>query len=143
MSLNQEVWLPYIKFMMQTIALNYPKYPNDTTKKKYYDFIQNIPLFIPMEPMGNDFIKMIDNYPVTPYLESRLSFMKWVHYIFNKIYKNNNMKTDDLQTSLEKYYDKYKPTQEQNKDYYNLKRKVIQISFIVSVIALVAYLYKK
>jgi hypothetical protein len=143
MSLNQEVWLPYIKFMMQTIALNYPKYPNDTTKKKYYDFIQNIPLFIPMEPMGNDFIKMIDNYPVTPYLESRLSFMKWVHYIFNKIYKNNNMKTDDLQTSLEKYYDKYKPTQEQNKDYYNLKKKVIQISFIVSVIALVAYLYKK
>ena len=143
MSLNQEVWLPYIKFMMQTIALNYPKYPNDTTKKKYYDFIQNIPLFIPMEPMGNDFIKMIDNYPVTPYLESRLSFMKWVHYIFNKIYKNNNMKTDDLQTSLEKYYDKYKPTQEQNKDYYNLKRKVMQISFIVSVIALVAYLYKK
>ena len=143
MSLNQEVWLPYIKFMMQTIALNYPKYPNDTTKKKYYDFIQNIPLFIPMEPMGNDFIKMIDNYPVTPYLESRLSFMKWVHYIFNKIYKYNNMKTDDLQTSLEKYYDKYKPTQEQNKDYYNLKRKVIQISFIVSVIALVAYLYKK
>ena len=143
MSLNQEVWLPYIKFMMQTIALNYPKYPNDTTKKKYYDFIQNIPLFIPMEPMGNDFIKMIDNYPVTPYLESRLSFMKWVHYIFNKIHKNNNMKTDDLQTSLEKYYDKYKPTQEQNKDYYNLKRKVIQISFIVSVIALVAYLYKK
>ena len=143
MSLNQEVWLPYIKFMMQTIALNYPKYPNDTTKKKYYDFIQNIPLFIPMEPMGNDFIKMIDNYPVSPYLESRLSFMKWVHYIFNKIYKNNNMKTDDLQTSLEKYYDKYKPTQEQNKDYFNLKRKVIQISFIVSVIALVVYLYKK
>ena len=143
MSLNQEVWLPYIKFMMQTIALNYPKYPNDVTKKKYYDFVQNIPLFIPMKPLGNDFIKMIDNYPVTPYLESRLSFMKWVHYIFNKIYKNNNMKTDDLQTSLEKYYDKYKPTQEQNKDYYNLKRKVIQISFIVSVIALVAYLYKK
>ena len=30
-----------------------------------------------------------------------------------------------------------------NKDYYNLKRKVIQISFIMSVIALVAYLYKK
>ena len=143
MSLNQEVWLPYIKFMMQTIALNYPKYPNDTTKKKYYDFIQNIPLFIPMEPMGNDFIKMIDNYPVTPYLESRLSFMKWVHYIFNKIYKNNNMKTDDLQTSLEKYYDKYKPSKEQDKDYYNLKRKVIQIGIVLGVVGLVAYLYKK
>ena len=39
MSLNQEVWLPYIKFMMQTIALNYPKYPNDTTKKKHGDLV--------------------------------------------------------------------------------------------------------
>ena len=45
-----------------------------------------------MKPLGNDFIKIIDNYPVTPYLESRLSFVKWVHYIFNKIYKKN-MKT--------------------------------------------------
>ena len=91
MSLNKEVWLPHIKFVMQTIALNYPKYPTDVTKKKYYDFVQNIPLFIPMKPLGNDFIKMIDNYPVTPYLESRLSFMKWVHYIFNKIYKKTNI----------------------------------------------------
>ena len=96
-----------------------------------------------MKPLGNDFIEMIDNYPVTPYLESRLSFMKWVHYIFNKIYKKNNMNTDDLQTSLEKYYDKYKPTTEQDKDYYNLKRKVIQVSIVLGVIGVAAYLYKK
>jgi len=85
MSFNKEVWMPYIHFTMQTIALNYPKHPNDVTKKKYYDFIQNLPLFIPMKPFGNDFIKLIDDYPVTPYLDSRLSFMKWVNYIFNKI----------------------------------------------------------
>lgn len=69
--------------------------------------------------------------------------MKWVHYIFNKIYKENNMKTEDLQTSLEKYYDKYKPSKEQDKDYYNLKRKVIQIGIVLGVVGLVAYLYKK
>jgi len=143
MSLNKEVWLPHIKFVMLTIALNYPKYPNDVTKKKYYDFVQNIPLFIPMKPLGNDFIKMINNYQVTSYRQSRLSFMKWVHYIFNKIYKKNNMKTEDLQTSLEKYYDKYKPSKEQDKDYYNLKRKVIQIGIVLGVVGLVAYLYKK
>ena len=91
MSLNREVWLPRVKFVLQTMALNYPKHPNDVTKKKYYDFIQNLPLFIPMEPFGNNFIRIIDNYPVTPYLESRLSFMKWVHYIFNKIQKQHNM----------------------------------------------------
>ena len=143
MSFNKEVWMPYIHFTMQTIALNYPKHPNDVTKKKYYDFIQNLPLFIPMKPFGNDFIKLIDDYPVTPYLDSRLSFMKWVNYIFNKMYKQNNMKTDDLQTALEKYYDKYKPSQEQDKDYYKLKKKMIQIGVILSVIAVITYLYKK
>ena len=25
---------------------------NDVSKKKYYDFIQNLPLFIPMKPIG-------------------------------------------------------------------------------------------
>jgi hypothetical protein len=53
------------------------------------------------------------------------------------------MKTEDLQTSLEKYYDKYKPPKEQDKDYYNLKRKVIQIGIVLGVVGLVAYLYKK
>ena len=143
MGLNYNVWLPHLKFTLQTIAITYPARPNEVSRKKYYDFIQNLPVFFPLEPIGKNFLELLDKYPVTPYLSSRMSFMKWVHFIFNKIYKNNNMKTDDLQTSLEKYYDKYKPTQEQNKDYYNLKRKVIQISFIVSVIALVAYLYKK
>ena len=33
MSFNKEVWMPYIHFTMQTIALNYPKHPNDVTKK--------------------------------------------------------------------------------------------------------------
>jgi len=143
MSLSKEVWLPYVKFFMLTIALNYPTHPNDVSKKKYYDFIQNLPLFIPMEPFGNEFIKTIDNYPVTPYLESRLSLMKWVHYIFNKIQKEHNMETETFQTSLEKYYDHYKPSKQQDKDYYHLKRKMIQMSVVCMVIAVAAYLYNK
>jgi hypothetical protein len=143
MSLNEEVWLPQVKFVMQTIALNYPKHPNDVTKKKYYDFVQNIPLLIPMKPLGNDFIKLLDDYPVTPYLGSRLSFMKWIHYIFTKVYKDNGMQADDFQKSLEKYYDKYKPTKEQDNDYYNLKRKVIQLLIILAISGTAAYLYNK
>ena len=33
MSLSKEVWLPYVKFFMLTIALNYPTHPNDVSKK--------------------------------------------------------------------------------------------------------------
>ena len=36
-------------------------------------------------PLGNNFLKLLDTFPVTPYLSSRLSFMKWVHFINNKL----------------------------------------------------------
>ena len=85
MKLNRTVWLPYLHFVLQTISLYYPEKPNTVTKKKYYNFINDLPLFFPEYPMGKNFIDLLDKYPVTPYLESRLSFMKWVNYIHNKI----------------------------------------------------------
>ena len=32
-----KVWGPHYWFVLHTIALRYPKNPNDVTKKKYYD----------------------------------------------------------------------------------------------------------
>ena len=56
-------------------------------KKKYYDLIQNLPTFIPNKRMGKQFEKKLNEFPVTPYLSSRDSFMKWVHFMHNKINK--------------------------------------------------------
>ena len=75
MGLNHNVWMHYFKFTMQTIAITYPAKPNDVTKRKYYDLVQNLPLFFPLEPIGDNFMKLLDKYPVTPYLSSRMSFI--------------------------------------------------------------------
>ena len=83
--LNPEIWGPHYWFVLYTIAVSYPVSVNAITKKKYYDFIQNLPLFLPIENIGNVFCKFLDRYPVTPYLDSRESFIKWVHFIHNKI----------------------------------------------------------
>ena len=85
MALDPKVWGPHYWFVLHTIALNYPLHPNETSKKKYYDFIENLPLFLPVMDMGNLFNEMLDHYPVTPYLDSRESLIKWVHFIHNKI----------------------------------------------------------
>ena len=53
------------------------------------------------------------------------------------------MGIEDFQTSLEKYYDAYKPSKEQDKDYYNLKRKVIQMIIVLGIGGIAAYLYNK
>ena len=84
--LDPKIWGPHYWFVLHTIALTYPDIPNDTTKKKYYDFIQNLPLFVPDIEIAKTLVTLIDNYPVTPYLDSKESFMKWVHFIFNKIH---------------------------------------------------------
>ena len=85
MVLDSNIWGPHYWFVLLTIAISYPKHPNDVTKKKYYELIHNFPLFIPVSSMGNHFSELLDKYPIAPYLDSRESFIKWVHFIHNKI----------------------------------------------------------
>ena len=143
MSLNREVWLPRVKFVLQTMALNYPKHPNDVTKKKYYDFIQNLPVFFPLEPIGKNFLELLDKYPVTPYLSSRMSFMKWVHFIFNKINEQLDKPVEDFYDSLEKYYDEYKPKEIRNREIIKTKKRYIQFASALLITLGIVYFYKK
>ena len=68
-----------------SIGFHYPIHPNKVSKKKYYDLVMNIPIFLPSERLGNHFSKLLDKYPVTPYLDSRESFIKWGHFIHNRM----------------------------------------------------------
>ena len=47
MELDPSVWGPHYWFVLNTIVLHYPKSPNKSIKKKYYNLIQNVPLFLP------------------------------------------------------------------------------------------------
>ena len=143
MVLKPEIWLPKFQFIMQTISINYPSTPNDVTKKKYYDFIQNLPLFFPEKPMGNIFIRMLDDYPVTPYLSSRESFMKWVHFINNKFNKMMEWNELSYRESLDNYYELYKPDSIKKQELYRERKKYIQLGFLIGGIGVTYYLYKK
>jgi hypothetical protein len=80
--------------------MTYPHHPNAVTKKKYYEFIQNLPLFLPVEEISGEFSKLIDKYPITPYLDNRDSFVRWMHFIHNKI----NEKLEKPQISLNEFF---------------------------------------
>ena len=123
MGLNPNIWLPNLKFTLQTIAITYPSHPNDVSKRKYYDLIQNLPVFFPFNPMGKNFLDLLDKYPVTPYLSSRMSFMKWIHFIFNKIHEQLDQPIDEFYDSLEKYYDQYKPKEIRNRAIIKTRKK--------------------
>ena len=143
MGLNYNVWLPKLKFTLQTIAITYPAIPNDVSKKKYYDLIQNLPIFFPLEPIGKNFLTLLDKYPVTPYLSSRMSFMKWINFIFNKINLQLNKPEENFYDSLEKYYEEYKPKEFRNRELIKTRKKYIQIGSALLIIFSIMYFYKK
>ena len=71
MELNPNVWGPHYWFVLNTIVLHYPKKPNKIMKKKYYNLIQNFPIFLPNENIRKKFIDLLNEFPVSPYLDGR------------------------------------------------------------------------
>jgi hypothetical protein len=141
--LDPNVWGPHYWFFLHTISMTYPHHPNAVTKKKYYEFIQNLPLFIPIDAMSSEFSKLIDQYPVTPYLDNRESFVRWTWFIHNKINQKLEKPTITLSEFHVKYYDAYKPKHLKMSEYYRLREKLIYGSIIVCITGSIYYLYDK
>ena len=143
MSLDSAIWGPHYWFFLHTIALSYPIRPNTPTKKKYYEFIQNIPLFIPIEQMATYFSKLLDEYPVVPYLDTRESLIRWFWFIHNKINERLEKPVISLNDYYIKYYEQYKPKEEKFVAYLKLKKQVIYSLILCLCIGGIYYLYDK
>jgi hypothetical protein len=143
LQLDPNVWGPHFWFFLHTIAISYPHYPNAITKNKYYELIQNLPLFIPVESIGKDFIKLLDEYPVTAYLDSRESLIKWMHFIHNKINEKLEKPKISINEFYLRYYEEYKPKDIKMKEYYRLKEKIIYTLVVMGATGLIVYLYNK
>ena len=141
--LDPSVWGPHYWFFLHTLAMTYPHRPNSVTKKKYYEFIQNLPLFLPVEQISGEFSKIIEKYPIMPYLDNRDSFVRWMHFIHNKI----NEKLEKPQISLNdffvKYYDEYKTPDEKQSQYNKIKEKIVYFGIIIGISLAIYYLYDK
>ena len=143
LQLDPNIWGPHFWFFLHTLAITYPHYPNAVTKKKYYELIQNLPLFIPVESNGKDFIKLLDEYPVTAYLDSRESLIKWMHFIHNKINEKLEKPKISINEFYFRYYEEYKPKDIKMREYCRLKEKIIYTLVVMGATALIVYLYNK
>lgn len=141
--LDPKVWGPHYWFFLHTVAMTYPHHPSTITKKKYYEFIQNLPLFLPVEEISGEFSKLIDKYPINPYLDNRDSFVRWVHFIHNKINEKLEKPTISLNDFFLKYYNEYKTTDEKTIQFYKLRNKIIYFLLIIGLAVIIYYLYDK
>jgi hypothetical protein len=123
--------------------MTYPHHPNAVTKKKYYEFVQNLPLFIPVEEISKELEKFIDLYPVTPYLDNRDSFVRWMHFAHNKINEKLEKPQITLNDFFVQYYNEYKSQNEKLAEFYKLKEKLIYGGILVLLLGSIYYLYDK
>jgi hypothetical protein len=141
--LDPKIWGPHYWFFLHTLAMTYPHHPNAITKKKYYEFIQNLPLFLPVDEISTSFSKLIEKYPITPYLDNRDSFVRWMHFIHNKI----NVALEKPEISLNdffiQYYNEYKSKDEKFTEYYKLQGKILYLFILFGLGGIIYYLYDK
>ena len=142
--LDPKVWGPHYWFFLHTLAIIYPNHPNEITKKKYYDFICNLlPLFIPNEKISKEFTLLINEYPIYPYLDNKDSFIKWIHFLQNKINDKLEKPSVSLNDFYINYYNQYKTTNFKWIEYLNKKKKIIYIVVLIIIFITIYYLYDK
>ena len=140
LKLDAKIWGPHFRFVLMTAAVNYPDHVNDVVRKKYYDFIQNFSMLLPDPEMSAQFDRMISKYPVRPYLDSRDSFIRWVHFIHNRY--NVILAKDEisLHEALEKYYLHYRPKPVQIMEELKYREKLVYLMMLVGL-GYAAYYY--
>jgi hypothetical protein len=99
--------------------------------------------YIPVEEIATNFSKLLNEFPVQPYLDNRESFIKWVWFIHNKINEKLEKPIITLNEFYVKYYDEYKPNNIKLLEYYKIKQKIIYIIIIIFICSIIYYLYDK
>ena len=143
MTLDASVWLPKYWFVLTTIGCTYPKKPNEVTRKKYYELVQNLPLFMPQGDVSKTLLELLDKYPVTPYLEDREGFMKWLHFIQNKTNSTLGFQEQTTAEALQTYYDEYKPRTVLMKDMIRQRERYLYMAAALGIIVAASYMIKK
>lgn len=136
MKLLYKIWSPHLWFTLTSLSFSYPKNPSDSFKKKYYSLFHNLPFFYPYDKFDKHFSKILKTYPISPYLDSKQSLIKWINFVRNKtnaIYELPIMTESEY---LKEYYDNYADKREYKKQIKLKKYFTITAIMIVLIIYL-------
>ena len=110
----------------------------ETTKKKYiYIHKECYEYMLKKAEIVNIFSRLLDKYTVTPYLNSRPSFIKWTHFIHNRVNEILDKPKYDYAQFIEDYT---KPKDERNKtlgDWFKKNKNKLIVFLLVIIIGVV------
>jgi hypothetical protein len=137
-----EVWGPHYWFFLMTVALTYPDHATAVSRRKYYDLIQNMPIFIPNSEISKNFSELLNHYPVTPYLDNRDSFVHWVVFIHNKVNEQLGKRVITIDEAMDQYFRQMVPPTIFHANNKEVRKYAVYTSIIVLLAIVVYFLYK-
>jgi Erv1 / Alr family len=143
MNLDARVWGPHFWYFLHTASLCYPHHPSPSDKRQYYNLIQNLPLFMPSSDIGKSFGRLLDLYPVTPFLDTRESFVRWVHFIHNKVNQELDKPIISIEEFYKSYYDAYKPLRLISKEQKRINTILKHLLLCACLVVVIFYLNNK
>jgi hypothetical protein len=100
-----------------------------------------MPLFIPSWEMGNRFSRILDKYPVSPYLDKRESFIRWTVFIHNKINIFLGKPEMEFNDAIDNYSAAFEPEKLELYGETSLKKNIVYLySTIILALLLIAYI---
>ena len=132
--MNPEIWGPHYWFVIHSIAFNYPKNPNGLQKKDHYKFVQSLPQFIPDTKSSSNFTELLKLYSVIPYLDNRKDFVKWTHFIHNRVNESLGKDVISLTDFYYIYNKHYNPIEEKINKHFKYKIQIYLITITLLLI---------
>ena len=135
--MDPTIWGPSYWFFLHNVAFNYPKNPTTIQKKIHYRLIHNFHEFLPNKTIAGIFVKMLEKYPITPYLDTQKDLIKWMHFIHNQINIRLNKPIITLDEHYDQFHEAYEPPQSRLHRFYKEKYKVI---FTLCILLFIGYI---
>ena len=136
-----QVWGPSYWDFFHTSLFQYPENPTIGIKKIYYNMITNFGVFLPDKKMQTFYNKLLDTYPVSPYLDNRTSIVKWGWFFHNKVnekLKKNKITMDDF---YKHYYNAHKNyTMRINIKWLRIIKNVVIYFTVIILLVYISYI---
>ena len=105
--MDPTIWGPHYWAVLHTIAISYPDHPDAIQKKVVYRFVNNLPALMPPGEWTSNFKRLLDKYPVAPYLDQKNDFVRWTNMIHNKVNESLNKPLTSLDQMIAEHIHRY------------------------------------